>query len=163
MYTKIKLWKQTPYTPSLYRKSFHSSRSCRYVGLPAVRIHQREGIAYLSLTAGLDTFQHPSTRFNDSKSFADDLQDLSFNINASYWIYWLIMNCHLSDHLLIYCCLNQCYSHKYLSLLFVKVLTPAFSLCSFHMATMRRSTSALKTASLASFARCRWISPQKSQ
>ena len=41
------------------------------------------------------------------------------------------------------------------------MLTPAFSLCSLRMATMRPSTSALKTASLASFARCRWISPQK--
>ena len=41
------------------------------------------------------------------------------------------------------------------------MLTPAFSLCSLRMATMRRSTSALKTASLASFERCRWISPQK--
>ena len=48
MYTKIKLWVHTPYTPSPYRKSVNSSRSCRYVGLPAVRIHQREGIAYLS-------------------------------------------------------------------------------------------------------------------
>ena len=43
----------------------------------------------------------------------------------------------------------------------VKVPTPAFSLCSLRMATMRRSTSALKTPSLASFARCRWMSPQK--
>ena len=58
MYSKTKLWLQAPYTPSLHRKSVNSSRSCRYVGQPAVRIHQREGIAYLSLTAGLAILQH---------------------------------------------------------------------------------------------------------
>ena len=58
MYTKIKLWMQTPYTPSLHRKSVNSSRSCRYVGQPVVRIHQRERIAYLSLSAGLAILPH---------------------------------------------------------------------------------------------------------
>lgn len=45
----------------------------------------------------------------------------------------------------------------------LKVLTPAISLCSLRRAAMRRSTSTLKTASLASFARCRLMSPPKDQ